>query len=382
MSMEPFLNFFRPESMSRMAELAQELSGLAVKNVADNERDIIKTTEQRKEVNLANSRPSEVFGQTISDLASQSRKAFINALTPLEKPANLNQVTAKTEENVLPSRQPIFGAPTQNGQPIKSLIASIPKDPNERDVLGVHAVNSRRRPSIRPLSETLISEEESNNLDPVRRAPEAENPSPIRKQRINQQDTIKKSVQSNNMFGGLEQNPFFKLAESFLRTPQENSNPDKHAEIPQFQLKDFIPTADNNFGIPKGEGCLPFISEMMQAAYGDCVKAADEKTFDAWGDELRSAILTGKIDLMKASQETCKRGAERQQCGALRKAVSTCDVMGSLQIGSQLQRAMKRCEEMGGIMDQNPLTVLEQLNSLVGGEFTQGFLNKFLSPSK
>lgn len=52
------------------------------------------------------------------------------------------------------------------------------------------------------------------------------------------------------------------------------------------------------------------------------------------------------------SQETCKRGAERQQCGALRKAVSTCDVMGSLQIGSQLQRAMKRCEEMGGIMDQ------------------------------
>lgn len=162
----------------------------------------------------------------------------------------------------------------------------------------------------------------------MRRAPEAENPSPIRRQRVNQQDTIKKSVrnthvtnfntiydvrvsethkfrnietanslndripnytqecvhkiftvndviikysdertverqnyihqhfqvQSNNMFGGLEQNPFFKLAESFLRTPQENSNPDKHAEIPQFQLKDFIPTADNNFGIPKGEG--------------------------------------------------------------------------------------------------------------------------------
>ena len=41
MSMEPFLNFLRPESMSRMAELAQELSSLAVKNVADNERDIM-----------------------------------------------------------------------------------------------------------------------------------------------------------------------------------------------------------------------------------------------------------------------------------------------------------------------------------------------------
>ena len=43
---------------------------------------------------------------------------------------------------------------------------------------------------------------------------------------------------------------------------------------------------------------------MMQAAYGDCVKAADEKTFDAWGDELRSAILTGKIDVMKARYST------------------------------------------------------------------------------
>ncbi|VDK75993.1 unnamed protein product [Cylicostephanus goldi] len=52
------------------------------------------------------------------------------------------------------------------------------------------------------------------------------------------------------------------------------------------------------------------------------------------------------------SQETCKRGAERQQCGALRKAISNCDILESLQIGAQLQRAMKRCEEVSGLVDQ------------------------------
>ncbi|KHJ79265.1 hypothetical protein OESDEN_21092 [Oesophagostomum dentatum] len=98
--------------------------------------------------------------------------------------------------------------------------------------------------------------------------------------------------------------------------------------------------------------CLPFLSEFMQAAYGNCQQVADEKTFDAWGDELKNAILTGRIDLLKASQETCRRGAERQQCGALRRAISNCDIIESLQIGSQLQRAMKRCEEVSGLVDQ------------------------------
>ncbi|KAE9417491.1 hypothetical protein Angca_000776, partial [Angiostrongylus cantonensis] len=78
------------------------------------------------------------------------------------------------------------------------------------------------------------------------------------------------------------------------------------------------------------------------------------------------------------SQETCRRGAERQQCGALRRAISNCDIMESLQIGAQMQRAMKRCEEMTGLLDQNPLVILGQINKLVGGELAQGFLNKFL----
>lgn len=28
------------------------------------------------------------------------------------------------------------------------------------------------------------------------------------------------------------------------------------------------------------------------------------------------------------SKETCKKGAEREQCGQLRKAVSECDILG------------------------------------------------------
>ena len=65
-------------------------------------------------------------------------------------------------------------------------------------------------------------------------------------------------------------------------------------------IRDFMPGADSNFGIPKGKGCLPFLSEFMQAAYGNCQQVADERAFDAWGTELRSAILTGQIDILKA----------------------------------------------------------------------------------
>lgn len=148
--------------------------------------------------------------------------------------------------------------------------------------------------------------------------------------------------------------------------------------LPQIGIRDFVPNTDSNFGLPRGKGCLPFISEFMQIAYGNCQNVADEKTFDAWGDELRRAIMTGEIDLLKASQETCRRGAERQQCDALREAVANCDVMASIEIGSQLQRAMKRCEEVSGMMDQSPAAVLGQLNSLISGEVAQGFLNNFL----
>lgn len=65
-------------------------------------------------------------------------------------------------------------------------------------------------------------------------------------------------------------------------------------------IRDFLPGSDRNFGMPKGKGCLPFLSEFMQVAYGNCQQVADEKAFDVWATELRGAILTGQIDILKA----------------------------------------------------------------------------------
>lgn len=143
-------------------------------------------------------------------------------------------------------------------------------------------------------------------------------------------------------------------------------------------LKQLMPGAGRNFGFPQGEGCLPFIGEFMNAIYGNCVRQADEGTWDTWGKEITNALIGGKIDLLRASKETCKKGAEREQCGQLRRAVSECDIMGSIQLASNMQRAISRCDEISGILDQNPRTVLQQMNGLINGEMAQGFLNNFL----
>ncbi|GMT09055.1 hypothetical protein PFISCL1PPCAC_352, partial [Pristionchus fissidentatus] len=143
-------------------------------------------------------------------------------------------------------------------------------------------------------------------------------------------------------------------------------------------IKEVVPGANQNFGIPRGQGCLPFLGEFMQIAYGNCVKEADEAAYSSWSAELQSAVLSGKMDLLKASRESCKRGAEREQCNQLRQAISNCDIMDSLQITASLQRNLKRCEEISGIVDQNPMTVISQIGNLVNGEFTHGFLNNFL----
>ncbi|VDO41027.1 unnamed protein product [Brugia timori] len=165
-------------------------------------------------------------------------------------------------------------------------------------------------------------------------------------------------------------------------------------------IRELAPGANSNFGIPKGReicymfinrfhlkvlaiadffpGCLPFLSEFMKIVYGNCVKVADEKAWDLWGSQITNALFGGKVDFIGATKETCKRGAERQHCGQLRKVISECDILGSLQIGMEMQRAIQRCEEFSGVIDQNPIEVINQVNSIIGGEFAQGFLHKFL----
>jgi hypothetical protein len=47
-------------------------------------------------------------------------------------------------------------------------------------------------------------------------------------------------------------------------------------------------------------GCLPFVGEFMQVIYGNCVKQADQRTWDTWGKEITNALMGGKVDLLKA----------------------------------------------------------------------------------
>ncbi|CAK5060755.1 unnamed protein product [Meloidogyne enterolobii] len=61
------------------------------------------------------------------------------------------------------------------------------------------------------------------------------------------------------------------------------------------KLDQLFPGAQKNFGFKQGEGCVPFLGEFMKIAYGNCVKQADEKTWDTWGKEINNALTGGKF---------------------------------------------------------------------------------------
>lgn len=379
MTLSPFMGFLHPDNVHRMTDLAVELSSLAARSIAKNEKDVAETVEGPREIPLRAARPSEILGQAVSDITTQSRMSFLKAFVPFQQlipgtediSTTSSSLLTPTISDVAPNSTFHEGRRSLNIKPIKPLLQYVTNSSSE----------IRHAPKIASAALTYSENfiKSSQPIDVKSVGDTVNLPSPV----------ISKPVYS------LEQNPLFKLASTFLQgaTQQTQQSSPEHAmdgktgkqrgELFDFGgLRDYVPGANNNFGLRKGPGCLPFLSEFMQVAYGNCQKVADEKAFDAWGDELKSAIYTGQIDLLKASQETCRRGAERQQCGALRRAISNCEIMESIQIGAQLQRAMKRCEEMGGLLDQNPLVILSQINNLVGGELAQGFLNKFLSGSK
>ncbi|CAJ0590427.1 unnamed protein product [Cylicocyclus nassatus] len=347
MNLSPLMGFLNPDNVNRMADLAVQLSTLAARSMAKNEKDVAETVEEPREISLG-APPSQILGQAVSDVTTQSRLSLLKAFAPLEQ-GNLPSTPPSTTTTEAPKLFPDFGGGF-----------GMPRGDNP---LAIKPINSMR------------SEPKFDLFSPdVRHFPATQSgvPTHAEKTAVVFPSSDLKSVGDtvelprpviSKPYSALDQNPFVRLASTFLGggTRQGDSlgsgnsisSPSANPEPLDFGgIRDFLPGANNNFGLKKGPGCLPFLSEFMQAAYGDCQKVADEKAFDAWGDELKSAILTGQIDLLKASQETCKRGAERQQCGALRKAISNCDILESLQIGAQLQRAMKRCEEVSGLVDQ------------------------------
>lgn len=114
--------------------------------------------------------------------------------------------------------------------------------------------------------------------------------------------------------GGGQLNTWMNLANSFLRgTNGVDGQPLSTNGRPLPSIQQLIPGANKNFGFQQGEGkpadqiskpelagCLPFIGEFMRAAYGNCVRQADEQTWDTWGKEITNALLGGKIDLLRA----------------------------------------------------------------------------------
>ena len=52
-------------------------------------------------------------------------------------------------------------------------------------------------------------------------------------------------------------------------------------------------------------GCLPFLDAFMRAAYGNCAKVADQKTWDTWGGQISNVLLGGKVDFLQAAYVNC-----------------------------------------------------------------------------
>ncbi|CAI2355226.1 unnamed protein product [Caenorhabditis sp. 36 PRJEB53466] len=383
MDIQPLLSLLRPENMRSMAELATELSSMASKNMKENERDVQRTIAAPRQP-TPEQRPSQMIGGAIQNLAYQGRSAFLQALDKLEATSSASSSPPPPSlPSAPPTLPPIMTFPTPAPPPPPPIFGTAPPvgeaentfDSGGRDVLGVQEFkrNQEKRREIR-YAEPVVAAA-ADPVAPVELAAAPAASASAAAAPSSPSVPLARPPPPTNSFDG---SPFMQIARRFLQVGTGTRGAQANEPLPQIGIRDFIPNTDSNFGLPRGKGCLPFISEFMQVAYGNCQNVADEKTFDAWGDELRRAIMTGEIDLLKASQETCRRGAERQQCDALREAVANCDVMASLEIGTQLQRAMKRCEEVSGMMDQSPAAVLGQLNNLISGEVAQGFLNNFL----
>ncbi|VDP11485.1 unnamed protein product [Onchocerca flexuosa] len=286
----PFLQFFSNENIGRLTQMATDLLASAAKHsAAANIESLTRPGHPEPGPVSLNSRPSEMFGQSIT-----------NALSPTI--TKLAEISTVENRGLMPSQHERKTYDTKSNSGTKSLI---------------------------DIAEAFLG---TSGPD-----------------------------KSNTFFGAKTQTYPKNADISLLPT-----------------IRQLAPGAINNFGIPKGEGCLPFLNEFMKIAYGNCVKVADAKTWDVWGNQITKALSGGKIDFIGASKETCKRGAERHHCGQLRKMISECDILGSLQVGMEMQRAIQRCEEFSGVIDQNPIQVLNQVNSIIGGEFAQGFLHKFL----
>uniref|UniRef100_A0A0N4ZR69 DUF19 domain-containing protein n=1 Tax=Parastrongyloides trichosuri TaxID=131310 RepID=A0A0N4ZR69_PARTI len=417
----PFISLLSNGGLARMTQLATDI---AVQTMNSN-REMMNKEGRPETKNLDfNMSPSQMLGQSIINANNGVRENIEKTLQGNNN--NFNGFTLT----------PPVQLPMNNTPSVKKIKKKPKKDGKSRKIRLVKSGNDKLEMKKIQAKKYIDSDETNNNDDnnsPQARAAKIALLKEIEKEGIKIPDNIKKEVigfennskssessirskpitrdeskeidikplDLNNFvpkrpfFVGNNNNPqpvqpsnsspLLRLAETFLgrrnnnnahgvTTYQDGGN--SRGPIPS--IRDTVPGANSNFGIPRGAGCLPFIGEFMQVAYGNCVKYADERTFDAWGNEIRNGLTGGGINLFKASIETCKMQAERELCGQIKKAISECDILGTIQVGSQIQRSFDRCEQVTGIIDQNPMKMMQQINNLVGGEVAQGFINNFL----
>uniref|UniRef100_A0A7E4WAE4 DUF19 domain-containing protein n=1 Tax=Panagrellus redivivus TaxID=6233 RepID=A0A7E4WAE4_PANRE len=339
-----------------IAEIAQMAMQLGAQTVNSNRELMEKPGRPEAQPISSNASPSELIGQSFTNLLNPKNMNFMNlgnmANTDNAPPLERTQQVAKPVAS-LPKE---FGAPT--------LFSAAPKSGIE-NIAGPAPSSS---PSVAPMP---------RNLGGMTLTPEME--------RGGQQLLeLASNFLGGNRGGGSRDRAYASRTTSgsgrgfggFNGGGRSAGGSNNENLIPN--IRQLVPGAGDNFGMKKGDGCLPFVSEFMQIAYGNCVKRADQRTWDAWGREIENGISRGRFDFLRASKETCRMVAEREQCGQLRRAVSECDIINSIQIGMNMQRSIQRCDEVGGIIDQNPATIMEGMSGMINGEVAQGFLNNFL----
>ncbi|KAL7078871.1 hypothetical protein ACQ4LE_001997 [Meloidogyne hapla] len=341
-----FMNLITPKDI---AELTQAATQIAAQTFRSNGELISNSGPEVRPVSL-DSQPSEMFGQGLTNLMGPVRQSIASALTGQQRV----QPETRASMSSLSNPQPLQGTSGEDsntnggGRSLIEQLAGQFLGTSRRDDDNTRSGNFR---SNRASSSFVPTENRGNNL-----------------------------MEMDGMVGQAMRLFSVDNGNNNAITPSDDRRSSYSSKsVGVFpKLDQLFPGAQKNFGFKQGEGCVPFLGEFMKIAYGNCVKQADEKTWDTWGKEINNALMGGKIDLLRASKETCKMGAEREHCGQLRRAISGCDILGSINLATNMQRSVSRCDQVTGLIDRNPSTVLNQMNGLINGEMAQGLLNNFL----
>lgn len=125
-------------------------------------------------------------------------------------------------------------------------------------------------------------------------------------------------------------------------------------------------------------GCMSFVGSLLQSMWAGCKERAQGKTWQAWIDQLQSAVSGGTLDPNFAMQETCRLQAEQQSCEQLGRYLVNCNIIGMIQIGVEAGQTKQRCDTVSGFAFA-PQNIGSSINGLISGEIVGGLLQNLLA---